>query len=203
MGRRRGKTWQVTEDSPTDLLIALYLRDAAGLVPTGDPSLPALAPSAVPGWLRRDQLGAERFDVLRGEWNDWWHRLTTPSDGPRLWELEPPDFPAFAGSPELRALIVDRFDPARAWAGGCHEAFGDAAVDRIHRGEHDINSIVVACERQLGRKAEPFHLDLLVLPLASRGIWIIGPNRLVVSTSLRDDSGAFREAMAPFIHALA
>lgn len=203
MKRGRSKTWQVTEDSPTDVLIALYLRDAAGLTPTGVPSLPAIDSAVAPTPLDRREHSPERLDVLRAEWTDWWHRLTTPTPTPRLWELEPPHFSAFDGAPELRALLVDGFGPARRWAGARHEEFGDSSVERIRRGEHDINSVVVACERVLGRKAEPFHLVLDVLPLAERGTWIIGPSRLVVSTSLRSDSGAFRETMAPIIHALA
>ena len=48
MWRTPGKTWRVAEDSPTDLLIALYLRDAAGLLPAGDPMLPPIDPPIAP-----------------------------------------------------------------------------------------------------------------------------------------------------------
>jgi hypothetical protein len=43
---------------------------------------------------------------------------------------------------------------------------------------------------------------VLVLPLADPDIWIIGPSSIVVSTQLRNDSPAFREAVAPLVHAL-
>lgn len=199
--RGRPKTWRVSEDAPTDLLVALYLRDSAGLASAGE--LPTIESGVAPGPQDRYDLDPERRDVLRREWAAWWHRLVTPAPQPRVWDLEPPEFVAFEGDPELRALLVSRFRQARRWAGAQHEAFGDASVERIQRGEYDVNSVVVACERSLGRKAEPFSLDLFVLPLAGRGIWIIGPNRLVVATSLRADSGSFREAIAPIIGAVA
>lgn len=209
-----GKTWQVTEDSPTDLLIALYLRDVAGLLPAGDPQLPPIEPAFAPrpvlsahGALAQrpsvDPLPQERFDALRTEWEAWWRRLVLPADRPKQWELEPPEFTPFARSPELRQLLRERFPDARLWAGRRHEEFVEAAVERIHRGDHDINAVVVACQRELGRRAEPFHLDVIVLPVAEPDIWIIGPSSVVVSTRLRNDSPAFRDAVAPLVHALA
>jgi hypothetical protein len=218
MWRTPGQTWQVTEDSPTDLLIALYLRDAAGLLPAGDPLLPpidpAFAPQAVfapqpapqPALAPRpsaETLPQDRFDALRTQWEAWWRRLVRPVRYPKLWDLEPPGFDAFADSPELRQLLRERFREARKWAGRRHEEFGTAAVERIHHGDHDVNAVVVACESELGRRAEPFHLEVLVLPVAERDVWIIGPSSIVVSTRLRDDSPAFREAIAPLVHALA
>jgi hypothetical protein len=209
-----GKTWRVTEDSPTDLLIALYLRDAAGLLPAGDPQLPPIEPVFAPrpvlsahGALAPrpsvDPLPQERFDALRTQWEAWWRRLVLPADRPKQWELEPPEFRPFDRSPELQQLLRERFPDARLWAGRRHEEFVEAAVERIHRGDHDINAVVVASERELGRRAEPFHLDVIVLPVAEADIWIIGPSSIVVSTRLRNDSPAFRDAVAPLVHALA
>ncbi len=218
MWRTPGKTWRVAEDSPTDLLIALYLRDAAGLLPAGDPMLPPIDPPIAPTFVPPSSFAVhaareprpspepgpqERFDALRREWEAWWQRLVHPPTFPKLWDLEPPGFDAFAGSPELRQLLAERFRDARRWAGARHEEFGDAAVERIHRGDHDVNAVVVARERELGRRAEPFHLDVHVLPVADRDIWIIGPSSIVVSTRLRNDSVAFREAMTPLVDALA
>jgi len=202
MWRAPGKTWRVAEDSPTDLLIALYLRDAAGILPAGDPELPAIDPALAPH-ASPEPLSPERFEALRREWTEWWRRLVRPPSYPKLWELEPPAFEPFRGSPELQRLLRERFRDARRWAGSRHEEFGDAAVERIQRGEHDVNAVVVACEREKGRRAEPFQLDLLVLPLAERDIWIIGPSSIVVSTRLRNDSAAFRDAMTPLVQALA
>ena len=39
--------WQVTEDCPWDLLMALAVRELAGLDGLGEPRLPALVPSPV------------------------------------------------------------------------------------------------------------------------------------------------------------
>jgi hypothetical protein len=214
MWRTPGKAWQVTEDSPTDLLIALYLRDAAGLLPAGEPMLPPIDPAFAPQAVfapqpvatsrpSADTPGQDRFDALRTQWEAWWRRLVRPARFPKLWDLEPPEFEAFADSPELRQLLRERFREARKWAGRRHEEFGIEAVERIHRGEHDVNAVVLACESELGRRVEPFHLDVVVLPVAERDIWIIGPSSIVVSTRLRDDSAAFREAITPLVHALA
>ncbi|ERK69858.1 hypothetical protein N136_03810, partial [Leifsonia aquatica ATCC 14665] len=40
--------WQVTEDCPWDLLMALAIRDLAGLAAAGEPPLPRLAPALAP-----------------------------------------------------------------------------------------------------------------------------------------------------------
>jgi hypothetical protein len=201
-GTPGNKTWQVTEDSPTDLLIALYLRDAAGLLPAGDPVLPPIDPALAPR-PSLVPLPPERQDALRREWEAWWRRLVRPTNYPRLWELEPPDFEPFAGSPELRQLLRERYREAKRWADARHELFHDAAVERLHRGDHDVNIVVAAVKRELGHRIEPFHLDVLVLPVADPDIWVIGPSSIVVSTGLRNEPAAFRDALAPLVHALA
>jgi len=45
-------------------------------------------------------------------------------------------------------------------------------------------------------------LDLEVLPICRPGAWVVAPDTIVVSESLRDDREAFREWLRPLVHGL-
>ena len=55
---------------------------------------------------------------------------------------------------------------------------------------------------ELRRQAGSFRLDIEALPLAEPGAWVVGPDTVVVSWSLRDDHAAFREWFEPLVAAL-
>ena len=66
----------------------------------------------------------------------------------------------------------------------------------------DIVDIVREREHELRRQAGSFRLDIEALPLAEPGAWVVGPDTVVVSWSLRDDHAAFREWFEPLVAAL-
>jgi hypothetical protein len=66
----------------------------------------------------------------------------------------------------------------------------------------DIVDVVRDREHELRRQAGYFRLDIAVLPLAEPGAWIVGPNSIVISQSMRENSAAFRAWFRPIVEAL-
>ena len=207
--------WRVTEDCPLDLLVALCLRDLAGLDGAGDPPLPEVIPTVqrlpVADRVLVMAPGAEhgRDDVrtpsaLGEEWTRWWRRSVVRMNAVASWStlFVPPHFPAFDRELELQDLVIERFQDAVAWA---NERRAEYLADDIgHHLEYsaDIVDIVRTREHELRRQAGSFRLDIEALPLAEKGAWVVGPDTVVISWSLRDDHEAFRAWFAPLVAAL-
>lgn len=210
--------WQVTEDCPWDLLMALALRDLGGLTEVGDPVLPRLSPAVIPALHRtrgRTALGttsrapapataeapADRR-ALEQQWSAWFEVAADRLRRPATSLLHPPHFEAFDRAIELQDLVIEYYDDAAAWARERHAEYARASLERHARRAADIVEVVHNREHELRRQAGYFRLDLYVLPLAESGAWIVGPHTVVVSASLRDDTAAFREWFTPVVDVL-
>jgi hypothetical protein len=207
--------WRVTEDCPFDLLIGLCLRDLAGLEGVGDPVLPAVVPAvqrepashrvlakaASTGW---DATAPAALAQLGEEWTRWWRRAVVHANAVASWSTAfvPPHFAAFDREIALQDLVIERVEDAIAWAKERRAEYVDD--DRAHRLEYsaDIVDIVRGREHELRRQAGSFRLDIEALPLAEPGAWVVGPDTVVISWSLRDDHEAFRRWLAPLVAAL-
>lgn len=199
--------WQVTEDCPWDLLIALALRDLAGLEGAVEHVLPRVAPALVPvlhGGAEHSghaesagALGAlpAQWDALFAVAADREHRPLTPL-------LQPPHFAALDRALELQDFVLAHHDAAARWARDRHAEYARVSVEQHARRAADIVDVVHEREHDLRRQAGYFRLDIDVVPLAESGAWIVGPHTVVVSTSLRDDSQAFRAWFRPLVAAL-
>jgi len=221
--------WQVTEDCPWDLLMALALRDLAGLGDRVQPVLPGLEPAVAPafhterpaaaegrtrmrpapgigarGGARRPELkaGPDPDDALAAQWQAWFEvaadrhrRLTAPL-------LHPPHFEAFDRAIELQDAIIAHYDAATGWAQARHAEYVAASTESHARRAADIVEVVREREHELRRQAGYFRLDIDVLPLAEKGTWIVGPHTVVVSSTMRDDSAAFRGWLRPLVAAI-
>ena len=64
-------------------------------------------------------------------------------------------------------------------------------------------SAIAEHERQVGRRAHSFELNVQVLPLTQRGVWWIGSLTVAVTDGLRGDVAAFDAAIHPIIAELA
>ena len=64
-------------------------------------------------------------------------------------------------------------------------------------------SAIAEHERQVGRRAHSFELNVQVLPLTQRGVWWIGSLTIAVTDGLRGDVAAFDSAIHPIIAELA
>ena len=198
--------WQVTEDCPWDLLIALALRDLAGLGAGVAHALPAVAPALVPVLQGGVGGGRAAAPALRGALTAQWdalfdaaadreHRPLTPL-------LQPPHFAALDRALELQDCVLAHHEAAARWARERHAEYARVSVEQHARRAADIVDVVHEREHDLRRQAGYFRLDIDVLPLAETGAWIVGPHTIVVSTSLRDDSRAFRAWFRPLVAAL-
>lgn len=210
--------WQVTEDCPWDLLMALAIRDLAGLAGRVRPELPALQPAVASvlsrpsspgdGRMRARPLprpgagGAADSDALAEQWQAWFdvasdrhRRLVGPL-------LHPPHFEAFDRAIDLQDAIIAHYDAAERWADARHAEYVAASLAQHARRAADIVEVVREREHELRRQAGYFRLDIDVLPLAEKGAWIVGPHTVALSASLRDDSVAFRDWLRPLVAAL-
>lgn len=215
--------WQVTEDCPWDLLVALAVRDLTGLADVVEPALPRLTPATAPALQPRGARSAERrtppgsrpasgppgatggvsrADPLAAQWQAWFELVVDRLRRPTAPLLHPPHFEAFDRALELQDAVIAHFDAAADWAAARHAEYVAASAEFHARRAADIVDVVREREHELRRQAGYFRLDLDVLPLAEKGAWIVGPHTVVVSASMRDDSRAFRDWLRPLVAAL-
>ena len=190
-------SWRIEVDEPQVLVIASFVRDAAGLRPEVDPAVPPLEPPVAPG-----PGGGEGNAVAAAsaQWATWWPGLLE-RDAAALRDLEPPDFPALAGSPELRDLLRARFGDAVAWSNDRHRE--QAALARESRRHGVEGDVVREAERRLGRRARPFRLRVAELPVAGDGGWVLAGDHVLVARALRNDPDAYRRWLRPVVARLA
>lgn len=201
--------WQVTEDCPWDLLMALCLRDLANLTDAGSPPLPPVTPSvasvresAMARISRVHHTVQTDTDALRSQWTGWWRRTLVREARPVVSQLRPPHFTIFDRELELQDLVEEFYDDAFAWTSARHDEYSRNGIQTRQRYSADIVDVVREREHVLKRQAGYFRLDLCVLPLATSGAWIVAPHTIAMSQSMRDDSAAFRRWFTPLVHAL-
>lgn len=206
-------SWHTVSDEPRLLLLALYVRDAAGLEAVADPPVPRLEP-AVPSVAEAPPA------VASAQWSAWWRRLvvSAPEVGRAIEDaggghaslrvmadyhagFGPPGFEALRGSPELRDLVARHHEDAEAWRQGRKRDLERWNTDqsRPHL-EHDA---VREAERRLGWKARPFRLQISILPVAGDGFWRVGDEHVLVTRSRYLDTEAWRRDLQPIVDELA
>lgn len=192
-----------TVDTSEVLLVALYLRDCAGLQGVGLPALPPLNPAVrkVPTRQLIRPVGGRA--TLRVEWEAWWHTLLVHRVGDAVLPL-PPRFEALDGMAALKALLRAHFGTAMAWAA---ERCAEYALRVGARGADSMDlllgRILEERELELGRPARPFTLEVVELPLEGRRAWWVEPDKLLICQDLFDDELAFRSYVEPIIRVLA
>ncbi|HWM35049.1 MAG TPA: hypothetical protein VNR36_12520 [Pseudolysinimonas sp.] len=187
MHRLGGSPWRATEGASREVLVALYVRDALGIVdPSGLPRLlgtgltpPRAAPDAVVGWA----------------WTRWWASIVEPG-------IEMP------GPPEealdlWRSALRRHLDSARTYAAIAHDDHGIRSAERSMAGLDDLTLTELVAEREAERgSAADFDLRIEVLPLTARGIWWIAESAIAVDEELREDLGSYRAALRPIVERL-
>ena len=195
--------WLIREDASVPVLVALALRQSLGIrVPADLPSLrdlPVRAPDAV-----------DASPELERQWREYWDMTVEPrahrSDVP----LELVDgfetlvaLPA-SGAEELRAAITPLAASAVEYAHTAHDRY--VASISSHTGGDSYRayaSAIAEFEREVGRRAHSFELNVQVLPFSQRGIWWVGALSVAVTDGLRRDVVAFDAAIRPVIGELA
>ena len=172
----------MTEDASRDVLVALYLRDALGII---DPSgLPRMLGTGLP-----DDVEPADPRMAFG-WMRWWIPLIEPDA--RGWELPESDDP-------FARAVRPHLDSARAWATVAHEQYNGSAIERMQHPDTVLSELVTESEQELGRDARPFRLRIEVLPLAASGIWWIADDVIAVDETTRNEPVLYRDALAPIV----
>ncbi|MDF2560841.1 MAG: hypothetical protein K0R99_2287 [Microbacterium sp.] len=195
--------WLIREDASVPVLVALALRQQLGIRAPED--LPALRDLGV-----RAPDATDASPAVEEQWRNYWDMTVEPrahrSDVP----LELIDgfetlvaLPA-TGAEELAAAIAPQATSALLYAQAAHERYVSSM--KSHTGGDAYRayaSAIAEFEREVGRRAHSFELNVQVLPLSQRGIWWIGDLTVAVTDGLRRDVVAFDTAIRPVIAELA
>jgi hypothetical protein len=233
--------WQVTEDCPWDVLLALALRDLAGLTGECAETIPPVHPAPVPtmGRRRPTESGRQSSEPLNGgdgagseleagsrpgadldggsrpgadldgidrvalaaQWRGWWAGIILRETRPFMSPVRPPNFEVFDRALELQELLYRHYDAAMRWSIDRHAEY-ERSVRQRGSSLPAIYRLVQRRQLQLRRQSNSFRVDLTVLPLAQYGGWVVAPDTIVVSASLRDDPDAFQAWFEPIVEAL-
>ncbi|MDQ4503363.1 hypothetical protein [Sinomonas sp. ASV322] len=199
MHQTRGPGWTITTDTSGPMLVALYLKDNAGLTGAG---LPPVAP-AHPRVRESDhhQLTQHVGGVgaLRREWEAWWARLIE-GDPDKVPEVAPPEFAAFSEAPALQRSLQAHFGSAFTWARERRAEYERLETIRETRGmSRMLEEMVASCQLEVGPEAKDFSLTIIELPLAEDRAWLVNTDKVIMSQSLMEDPETFRSYLEPVL----
>ncbi|MFT4212469.1 MAG: zinc-binding alcohol dehydrogenase [Microbacterium sp.] len=196
--------WLIREDASQPVLLALFLRQRLGL----------RSPSEIPALREVVSAEPDRPDdeqaLLERQWREYWAMTVEPQAHPSPVPLDLVD-----GFDTLVALPVDGADVLRreiaplgadavAYARRAHRAYvARESGPRTGDAYRAYASAIAEHERQVGRRAHSFELNVQVLPFTQRGLWWIGSLTIAVTDGLRRDVAAFDAAIHPIIAELA
>ncbi len=198
-----GQGWRITMDTSSPILIALYLRDVAGLDGAGTPALSHATPKV--RHADHSHLTAEVGGVsaLKTEWEAWWHQLlkSYPEEAPRL---TPPDFKAFSNSPALRRVLRAHFGAALSWARERVAEYQEIEAEREASGATLVlGDLVEDRLLEVGRSSRDFQLSIIELPLNEPRAWYLEPDKMIMSERLLSQPEIFRSYVQPVVEMLA
>jgi hypothetical protein len=182
-------SWRISEDRwPEAFDVALWFRAAeridvapGGVVPGTADVEPLPDPSTGP---------SDAAELAAG-WLAWWHALIElpplsppfdPARPPPLLAVTPPDFPGLAAWPALRRAVTRRRRQAYDWHNARKQAGLEAGLYRNAR----TGQVVAELERELRRKARPFSLDFVLLPVRDEQVRLAGADRYLVPERVHD-----------------
>lgn len=208
MGGAAAPEWVIREDASQPVLLALYLRQVLAIrSPDELPHLRGIAPRI--GDPRSNDRSEETQALLERQWREYWAMTVEPQAHPSPVPLELVDgfetliaLPA-EGSEVLQAAIAPHATEAIAYSQSAHSRYAKDAAAKPGVSYRAYASAIAEHERQVGRRAHSFELNVQVLPLAQRGVWWIGSLTIAVTDGLRGDVVAFDAAIHPIIAELA
>jgi len=184
------------------MLIALYVRDAAGLDTAGQPTLSHVAPKIRPSDHTHliEEVGG--MPALKTEWEAWWEQLLKahPAMEP---ELGPPGFRAFGNAPALRRVLQAHFGAALSWARERRGEYLALEAERDASGATELLADLVEDRLlEVGRAARDFELTIIELPLAEPRAWYLEPDKIIMSSALLSEPELFRSYVQPVVELL-
>lgn len=202
MHQASGSGWQISTDTSGPMIIALYVRDMAGLDGAGSPALSHAAPKIRPS--DHTHLTAEVGGraALKTEWEAWWEQLLKahPQTAP---ELTPPDFAAFGNSPALQRVLQAHFGTALTWARERRSEYATLEAERSASGSDQLLADLVDDRlMEVGRDARDFNLTIIELPLHEHRAWYLEPDKILMSHGLMSQPELFRSYVQPVVEIL-
>lgn len=201
-GSTAGPQWVVREDASPAVLTALYLRQVLGIrAPEELPPLRGLATI--------DAAPTDAHATLERQWRAYWAMTVEPQAHLSPVPLELVEgFDTYAalpidGADELRRAIEPHAAGALSFARDASERYATREAASTGASYRAYASAIAVHEREVGRRAHSFELNVQVLPLAQRGLWWIGSLTVAVTDGLRGDVVAFDAAIHPIIAELA
>lgn len=208
MGGTGNPEWLIREDASQPVLLALYLRQVLGVRwPDELPHLRGIPPR--PSGSAAHERTEEAQALLERQWREYWAMTVEPQAHPSPVPLDLVDgFDTLValpvdGSDALRAAIAPVAAEAVAFAQSAHARYSRDAAAKPGVSYRAYASAIAVHERQVGRRAHSFELNVQVLPLSQRGVWWIGSLTIAVTDGLRGDVVAFDAAIHPIIAELA
>ncbi|MBT2594319.1 hypothetical protein [Arthrobacter sp. ISL-72] len=197
-----GPGWRITMDTSGPMLIALYVRDAAGLDSAGHPALCHLAPKIRP--VDHSNLTSEvgGFSALKTEWEAWWEQLLKahPKMTP---DVTPPHFDAFGNSPALQRVLQAHFGSALTWARERRSEYTELEAEREASGAPQLLGDMVEDRLlEVGRSSRDFTLTIIELPLTEPRAWYLEPDKIIMSKELLSQPEVFRSYVQPVVELL-
>ncbi|GES27485.1 hypothetical protein Aple_103850 [Acrocarpospora pleiomorpha] len=207
MQRAGSMSWRISVDRWSEAHnIALWFRAAE--------RIQVEVEGVVPGPLDVEPLPDRRTDPsdaaeLAEGWLAWWRSLVTaPSttlpldrqNPPVAWSFTPPAFSGLHGFPALRQAVAGHWEEAHRWH-SAQKSVGLASGLHLHE-KVPTGQVVAEVENELGRKARPFSLELVVLPVRDDEIRPVGPYRYLVPERVHDGPrwpGLLRSLVTPYI----
>jgi hypothetical protein len=193
--------WLIREDAGQSVLLALYLRQVLGIRhPDELPHLRGIPP-------RANNRAEDAQETLERQWRVLWEMTVEPEAHVSTVPLELVD--GFDTLLALPSTGASELQEAVAPFGSEAVAFSQSAHSRYRREMNSgvsyraYASAIAEYERQVGRRAHSFELNVQVLPLSQRGVWWIGSLTIAVTDGLRGDIAAFDAAIHPIIAELA
>ena len=198
--RRAAASWRISVGDRQTLAIALWLRDASGMAPDLDPPIPPLDPAVA---VRAD-LAALAVPQAVAQWTGMWIGLWEGrlDDWFALSMLAPPGHELLSHSPQLKELTSLGWAEAVRWAAR-NKPFRGESPGHPAPAERVPEQVVRALEKENGRPARDFTLDIRILPVLGRHFWLPAEHELVVTEQLARDTTGFgellRDVLAPMV----
>lgn len=193
----RGDGWQISAQSHLQMLLALYIRDLAGIDHPGLPVIARLAPAVKPH--AAAEFSGYRAAELRQEWQDWWHRILHHDDDEET-AFSPPGFPFFADSPTLQRLLRAHYGSALSWSRERLAEYSRVSAEHHAAGRRRmLEQMITERALELEREPRPMQLKMVELPLAQRRAWFVDPGTVILSQDLPRDAELYRSFLEPVI----
>ena len=202
MHQANGSRWQITTDTSGPMMIALYVRDTAGLNGAGHPALSHAAPKIRPADHSHLTADVGGKSALKTEWEAWWAQLLKahPQTSP---DLTPPDFEAFGNSPALQRVLQAHFGSALTWARERRSEYAELEAERAASGTDQLLGEMVDDRlMEVGRDSRDFKLTIIELPLNEQRAWYLEPDKIIMSHQLMGRPELFRSYVQPVVEML-